>query len=387
MSKAEKWAERLLAPAGITINGKRPYDLQIEDIGTAVRRVIAGGEKAACDLYVEGKIWAQQYDEFIARVLRARRNKLLNSRWHEWWMNFLATIRNAQSVARSWQVGKKHYDLGNDFYALWLDTRWMAYTCADFTSAETLEDAQEAKIAGACDAIELEPGQTVLDIGSGWGGFLNFATRHRGAGHGFGVTVSVEQADYARRFCFDLPVTIFEQDYRKTELLVDHAVSIEMVEAVGHKNARTYMETVHRAVRPGGNFRLQAICGNEPAKRTSDWLGTYIFVNGTLLSREQILEAARGLFELTYEDEVGDYYDLTLMEWDRRFVLAYTLNPAMAERLEALFRASWPKLAARGGTFFRMWRNYLLMCAGSFRRDENGYAHNRLRRFTFKRMG
>jgi cyclopropane-fatty-acyl-phospholipid synthase len=246
-----------------------------------------------------------------------------------------------------------HYDLGNDLYEAMLDDR-MVYTCAIWDGVDTLEAAQKQKLEAMCQKLDLRPGQRVLDIGCGWGSFMKYAAERYGV-ECVGLSVSKEQIAYGRTACADLPIEFVFADYREyaDEQGFDHIVSIEMLEAVGPKNFRTYFETVHGLLRPGGRFALQTI-GEAQARPVPDpWLDRYIFPNGVIPSLAQIEPAVRELFLFEHLDNIGPDYDPTLMAWWERFAAAY------------------PELQARNPRydegFFRLWKYYLQSCAAVFR--------------------
>lgn len=349
--KAHDWAAQLLAPAGITINGSNPWDMQVHD-ERLYGRVLRGGSLALGEAYMDGWWDCEQLDEFFSRALKAKVDEQTRVWWQEVLLDFTHRIYNYQSRARAFQVGEKHYDIGNDLYTRMLDKR-LVYTCAYWKDAQTLEEAQEAKLDLVCRKLGLKKGQRVLDIGCGWGSFAKFAAEKYGA-EVVGLTVSVEQAKLARELCTGLPVEIRVKDYREEYEQFDHIVSIEMFEAVGFKNFREYMEVAQRCLKPEGLFVLQTIGSNESVTMTDPWIDRYIFPNGMLPSVKQIGKAVEGLFVIEDLHNFGFDYDRTLMEWNTRF------------------QATWLEIEGRyDNRFKRMWEYYLLLCAGSFRCRKN----------------
>jgi cyclopropane-fatty-acyl-phospholipid synthase len=234
-----------------------------------------------------------------------------------------------------------------------LDKRMM-YSCGYWKNVTTLDQAQEAKLDLICRKLELKPGMRLLDIGCGWGGMAAYAAEKYGVTV-IGITVSKEQVGYAREHCRDLPVTIELQDYRKQEGTFDRIVSIGMFEHVGHKNFQTFMECLRKLLCPDGLALLHTIGSNRTVTVVDKWISRYIFPNSMLPSARQITAAAEGFFVIEDWHNFGIDYDTTLMHWFRNF------------------DSAWEEL--RGGKydqrFYRMWKYYLLSCAGSFRARQN----------------
>jgi cyclopropane-fatty-acyl-phospholipid synthase len=189
----------------------------------------------------------------------------------------------------------------------------------------------------------------VLDIGCGWGGLARYAARHYGC-QVVGITISREQFGYAQRWCRGLDVEIQLRDYREVIDRFDRVVSVGMVEHVGRKNYRTYMRTAARSLGQDGLFLCQGICGNFSRFHADPWIQRYIFPNAVLPSVASLARAAEGIFIVEDVKNIGPNYDPTLLAWDENF------------------RRAWPRFADRyGERFRRMWRFYLLSCAGAFR--------------------
>ena len=197
----------------------------------------------------------------------------------------------------------------------------------------------------------LAAGMRVVDVGCGWGEALKFAAeRYRISG--VGVTISAEQADYARRLCAGLPIEIRLQDYRDLDERFDAAFSLGMFEHVGVKNYATFFDVIRRCLPADGLFLLHTIGTNRSVQRTDPWIARYIFPNSMLPSIAQIGRAAEGRFVIEDLHNFGADYDPTLMQW------------------KSNVDAAWDELRASGGyddRFKRMWDWYLLSSAGSFR--------------------
>jgi cyclopropane-fatty-acyl-phospholipid synthase len=251
-----------------------------------------------------------------------------------------------------------HYDLGNDFYALWLDES-MTYSSALFrTGQEGLEAAQELKYASMVDEMGVAAGDHVLEIGCGWGGFAEYAAAKRGL-KVTGLTISREQHDYAveriRRAGLSDRVEIRLQDYRDETGRYDGIASIEMFEAVGEKYWPTYFDKLRTCLKPGRNATLQIITVQERRyeiyRKGVDFIQKYVFPGGMLPSATILRDLARAAeLEVTRSLEFGESYSLTLRRWHETF------------------NARWDEIAALGfdARFRRMWNLYLTSCAATF---------------------
>ena len=348
MTSREKAAE-LLGKAGVAINGPKPTDVRVAD-ERLYDRVLSGGTLAVGEAYMDGWWEAEDLSGFLSLMLRAHIDESLKS-FSTLFYIARARALNLQNKSRAFEVGKRHYDIGNDLYERMLDSR-MVYTCGYWSGpapAQTLDDAQEAKLDLVCRKIGLKAGDTVLDVGCGWGSFAKFAAERYGA-KVVGITVSKEQAELARARCAGLDVEIRVEDYRDTQGRFDHIVSLGMFEHVGPKNYRAYMEKMHGLLKDGGIFLLHCIGGNESVLWSDPWIDRYIFPNGVLPSIAQIGKAAERLFVMEDWHNFGPDYDRTLMAWWRNF------------------DSRWPEIADRyGERFYRMWKFYLHSCAAGFR--------------------
>ncbi|MBI4280821.1 cyclopropane fatty acyl phospholipid synthase, partial [Candidatus Uhrbacteria bacterium] len=244
------------------------------------------------------------------------------------------------------------YDIGNDLYQRMLGPR-MVYSCAFWKDAPSLDKAQEAKFDLVCQKIGLKAGDHVLDLGCGWGSFAKFAAEKYGT-RVTGVTVSAEQIELGRRLCQGFPVELKLTDYREVTGQFDQVVSLGMFEHVGYKNYRTFMRVVSRCLKDDGLFLLHTIGGNRSVTHTNAWIDKYIFPNSMLPSIKQISGAAEELFVMEDWHNFGADYDQTLMAWFKNF------------------DAAWPELQSQyDRRFYRIWKFYLLSCAGSFRARKN----------------
>jgi cyclopropane-fatty-acyl-phospholipid synthase len=339
----------LLAPAGISINGNQAWDIQLND-PQALTRIMRDGSLGLGESYMDGQWDCERLDILFERALRAGlHHQLQRQGWHQWILN---TLSNPQSVLRSRQVGLAHYDLGNSFFAAMLDSR-MTYTCGYWLRARNLEQAQLAKLDLICRKLGLQPGMRLLDIGCGWGSLMRYAAERYGV-ECVGLTISQEQAEYGNQLMGDLPVRFEFADYREYQAAraqsFDRIASVGMFEHVGHKNYDAFFNTVSRCLKPDGLCLLHTIGKNRPASGTDPWINRYIFPNGEIPALSQLMPAIDGRFVLEDLHNFGSDYDRTLMAWYENF-----------ER-------HWPQLQSRySECFYRMWRYYLLSCAGAFR--------------------
>lgn len=351
MSKSlEAKAKELLALADIEVGGSRPWDIQVHN-PALYKRILAQGTLGIGEAYMDGWWDCDSIDELVNKVIKAQLEKQV--KLGHFALDVLkARVFNRQTKARALEVGLKHYDVGNDLYERMLDRR-MVYTCGYWKDASNLDEAQEAKLDLVCRKIGLKKGDRVLDIGGGWGSFAKFAAEKYGA-KVVAITISKEQAELGRKRCEGLDVEIRLQDYRDVNEEFDHIVSLGMFEHVGYKNYRTYMEVANRCLKEGGFFLLHTIGGSISVKSTDPWIDKYIFPNSMLPSVAQIGKSIEGLFAMEDWHSFGADYDKTLMAW------------------YANFTKHWDEIKDQySDRFYRMWRFYLLVCAGLFRTRTN----------------
>ena len=354
MAPARAAVDGLLQKAGVVIDGDRSWDIQVHD-RRLYSRILAEGSLGAGEAYVDGWWDCRRLDQLFCRLLRARLHEQLRP-WPVVWRALLARLQNRQRGRRAWEVGRRHYDIGDDLYERMLDRR-MIYSCGYWENARDLDDAQARKLRLIFGKLGLRSGQRVLDIGCGWGGAARFAARHYGVSV-TGVTVSERQAARARAACRGLPVEILLCDYRDLPGRVggrfDAVFSIGMFEHVGHRNYATYMRIVRELLADDGLFLLHTI-GNDRSTTTTDpWIERYVFPNSMLPGAAQLGAAFEPVFVLEDWQNFGVDYDRTLMAWHERFC------------------AAWPSLRCRyDKKFKRLWRYYLLSSAGAFRARSN----------------
>lgn len=335
-------------------------ELQIHNPDTFAR-LIREGDLGFCDAYLEG--WWSTPDLQAFMDLIHEDNETVYDGYPG-----MALIRNYEKLRFWLQSNSKtqarkniqyHYDLGNDFYRLWLDDT-MTYSSALFrTGQESLERAQIQKYASMVDQMGAQPGDHVLEIGCGWGGFAEYAAKERGL-RVTGLTISQAQHDYAvdRIAAAGLSdrVEIKLQDYRDERGTYDGIASIEMFEAVGEKYWPVYFETLRERLKPGRHATLQIITVQDARwkvyKRGVDFIQKYIFPGG-MLPAPSILrgEIERAGLRIQHSIEFGQSYSQTLRRWHETF------------------NDRWDDMAGMGfdERFRRMWNFYLTSCAAAFK--------------------
>jgi cyclopropane-fatty-acyl-phospholipid synthase len=327
----------------------------------AIRRLLVSGDIGFAQAYIDNdwsssdlttliELVAKNGDGFLRRIAGLWPVRIANIWQH---------ARRKNSKRGSRHNIQFHYDLGNQFYELWLDES-MLYSSALFKAKEcSLEQAQWDKMKRILELLQLRGGETVLEIGCGWGE-LAAAVAARSGSHVSGITLSAAQLEYAqnrvRARGVENQVDLRLQDYRETEGRFDRIVSIEMLEAVGRDYWQTYFETLYSRLKPGGLAIMQVITIAEDRveryQSCPDFIQRYIFPGGCLPPLRAIKDgiAATGL-ELVSMETFGESYALTLAEWRRRFLLA------------------WPRIEPLGfgDRFRRLWEYYLCYCEAGFR--------------------
>ena len=317
-------------------------------------QVLARGDIGLAEAYLDGH-WDSPDVTGLLTLLTRNRDALKKAIYGSWRNLLAARLRhwlNRNSRAGSKRNIMAHYDLGNDFYRLWLDPS-MSYSSALYRAVDDgeLESAQRAKYRRLLRRLHAEPGQSVLEIGCGWGGFAEIAVRE--GLQVTGLTLSPAQLEWARKRVPGADLRL--QDYRDTSERFDHIVSIEMFEAVGERWWPTYFRTIARALKPGGRAVIQSITIRDDLfaeyRKGTDFIQQYVFPGGMLPSRSAF-RAAAAKQGLTVHGEYafGKDYARTLAEWRHAF------------------ENNWPQIAALGfdEQFRRLWRMYLSYCEAGF---------------------
>lgn len=341
--------ETLFSDTNVTINGSQPWDIRIHD-DRVYRMVLTNGSLGFGDAYIDGLWDADQLDETFHRLLSSD----IDAKMRGWARVklFMEALRhrlfNLQSSERAFEVGQRHYDIGNDVFEAMLDPT-MSYSCGYWAQAQTLNEAQLDKLDMVCRKLQLKSGERLLEIGCGWGGLAKHAANNYGVSV-VGITVSREQKKLAEQRCAGLPVEIHLMDYRDLTGQFDKVVSVGMFEHVGPKNYPVYFQTVHDLMTDKGLFLLHTIGNYTTSTHTDAWIDNYIFPNGKVPSAKELTIAIEDRFLIEDWHNFGQDYDKTLMAWWHNF------------------NQAWPQLEQRyGQRFYRMWRYYLMCCAGYFR--------------------
>jgi cyclopropane-fatty-acyl-phospholipid synthase len=349
----------LLAEADIKIGGTRPWDIAVRD-ERFYKRAIAGGAIGLGESFMDGWWDCPALDQAIARMMAANLQSAVKI---QPWMAADIVRENLPNLPYVWPglrpflsrfrsyraVAETHYEAGNDFYAAVLD-KHMIYSCAYWADAKTLDEAQDAKLAMSCRKLDLKPGQRLLDIGCGWGGFAKYAAENFGVSV-VGYTISREQRDRAVEVCRGLPVEIRLDDYRNITGRYERCSSFGMFEHVGRDNYPTYMRIVHNSLSDDGIFLLETIGDNLSGSRCNAWFQKYIFTAPTSMfpSIKEISVAAEGLFTVEDWHNFGADYAPTLRAWTDNLV----------------DHRDWI-VGRYGERFYRTFIFYLLGCAGAF---------------------
>ena len=357
----------IVAPSGTYVFGDKDSDLSstlIVENPNFFSRAVFGGDDGAGDSYMDGDWRSTDLVSLVRIVVRNLAGLSKGSRALSAVNRAVYRVRHllrANTIAGSRQNIAAHYDLSNDFFRLFLD-RDMLYSCAIFEHKDdSLEDAQSRKLDRICDKLDIQPGDHVLEIGTGWGAFAERAATRYGC-RVTTTTISQQQYDAAKdRFAklgdAGQRIDLLFEDYRNLRGAYDKIASIEMFEAVGLGHYDEFFGVCDRLLTPAGSMLLQTITMNERQfpdyHRRSDWIQRRIFPGAELASLSEVLRSVGRATSLTLShlEDIGLHYALTLEEWRRRF-----LNHR--ERVKHL------NFDER---FLRMWEYYLAYCEGAFR--------------------
>jgi len=339
-----------------------------------LERILRRGDVAVAESYIDGTFemdrpdrlieWACLNEAHMKRAVRGIALAMMLDKLRHW--------RNKNTLSQARKNIASHYDLGNEFYQLWLD-RTMTYSSALFENAQSsLEDAQTAKYERVLKQCGAEAGDHILEIGCGWGGFFSHAVRTRGC-RVTAVTISQRQYDFCRKRIeaegLNDHVELLLQDYRTLRGQYDHIVSIEMIEAVGREFWPVYFGQIKSLLKSSGRAVIQSITIREDLARAyakgTDFIQQYIFPGGQLPPPSAFLKVGgKAGLELTDMHTFASCYERTLAAWRERFSRARTEVKAMGF----------------DGEFLRLWDFYLAYCQGAFRIQRVGVSQITYRR-------
>ena len=328
---------------------------------SALRRLLHDGKMGFCEAFMDGEASSQSLPTLIELAVlhdKYLENALKTNIFRQAGLRLFHMLRRNNKLGSAKNIAH-HYDIGNSFYEAWLDPT-MTYSSAVFDSeTDDLTTAQLNKYRRLAELADIQPGDQVLEIGCGWGGFAKFVSQHIGA-HVTGITISQAQLAYAEASLAEAglqnKVDLKLMDYRDLQGRFDKIVSIEMFEAVGQAYWPVYFDTISRMLKSGGRAVIQSITINHDAFQSyrdqPDFIQRYIFPGGMLPSMPMLqTPVTQAGLELVAENGYASDYARTLQEWRARFL------------------ASWPSLAGDkfDNRFKRMWELYLAYCEGGFR--------------------
>ena len=328
---------------------------------SALRRLLHDGKMGFCEAFMDGEASSQSLPTLIELAVlhdKYLENALKTNIFRQAGLRLFHMLRRNNKLGSAKNIAH-HYDIGNSFYEAWLDPT-MTYSSAVFDSEiDDLTTAQLNKYKRLAELADIQPGDRVLEIGCGWGGFAKFVSQHIGA-HVTGITISQAQLAYAKASLAEAglqnKVDLKLMDYRDLQGRFDKIVSIEMFEAVGQAYWPVYFDTISRMLKSGGRAVIQSITIDHDAFQSyrdqPDFIQRYIFPGGMLPSMPMLqTPVAQAGLELVAENGYASDYARTLQEWRARFL------------------AAWPALAGDkfDNRFKRMWELYLAYCEGGFR--------------------
>lgn len=358
MDKNEKFVRELLAEAEIEINGSSPWDITVRD-NRLYKRVMLMGSLGFAEAYIDGWWACEEMDEMFFRAFCAQLDQKVRRNWPLLLHVLKSRLFNLQKVSRAREVVDGHYDLSNEFYHYMLGPS-LAYTCAYWKDARTLDEAQYKKYDLVCRKAKIKKDENILELGCGWGNFAKYAVENYGC-RLVSINVAPRQCRYARELCKGLPVDIHNCDYRDVrvynpeERLFDKVICVGLAEHIGPKNYRVWFDVVNRQLKNDGLFFSHS-CGS-PVSLTAcePFTHKYIFRNSLIPSVKQLSDAAEhsGFIWVDYHD-IGKHYDRTLQEWygniTRNWKEIQELDPSMFN-----------------DRFLRMWTFYLFASIGMAR--------------------
>lgn len=344
---AKTFLLKLIDGVDVTINGTRAWDITVHN-EALYSRILCDGSLGFGEAYMDGWWDCEAMDVMFCKLIRAGLECRCRLSLPALRTAAAHVLFNLQNAKRAFMVAEQHYDMDNTMFAHMLGET-MNYSCAYWKDAETLDQAQRAKMELICKKLNLEKGMTVLDIGCGWGGLARHMAETRGV-RVTAVTVSRPQWEFATENHKGLPITWLLEDYRRLTGHFDRIVSVGMFEHVGRKNYPVFFRKARTLLKDDGLFLLHTIGNNRGKTGVDPWINRYIFPNGVLPSLESLSGTVARHFIMEDWHNFGSHYDKTLMAWYERFAQGYAARDFVCDERK-----------------FRMFRYYLLSCAGAFR--------------------
>jgi cyclopropane-fatty-acyl-phospholipid synthase len=324
------------------------------------KRVVKHGILGFHDAYIDGD-WDSPDMEAFFKTFLMNEEAFDKTKWGHWFHKIVSFIRHKlrfNSKAQAKRNIARHYDLGNDFYDIWLDDSW-TYSAGLFNDNmdKSLHQAQLDKYQQLIDDLDIQPHHQVLEVGCGWGGFADYVTEHVGAAI-TGITISREQAKFAKNRLVDRDEAVIQlTDYREITGEYDRIVSIEMIEAVGMEYWPLYFNQLSDHLKPDGKIGIQAITIDDDRfdyyQKNPDYIQQYIFPGGMLLSPHHMqMQAKDAGLHIDHIRWFGTDYAETLRRWNDRFQDGWDDIQQIDDQFDERFK--------------RMWEQYLLYCAAGF---------------------
>ena len=353
--KKKRIVAEAFSRADVKLDGRRSWDIRIHD-ERFYRRVFKGSLGLG-ESFVDADWDCQNIPELFRRILNSGMHKSRLASSADWLLNLKSRFINLQSRKRAVAVAEQHYDLNHRLYELFLGP-WNQYTCCFFDGTDDLEQAEVNKLEMISDKLDIRPGDRVLDIGCGWGGFAKYAATTRGC-HVTGITLSTEQHKYACNYTSGLEVEVFCADYRDLPQMFssgsfDKVLICGMIEHVGCRSYRSIMKIVATLLKNNGLFLLHTIGTDCSMKVCDAWIEKYIFPNSVTPSMSQLALATQGVFTIQDWENYGQYYAKTLQAWHDNFEKNWTQIQAI--KTDKTFDER----------FRRMFKYYFLVCKSGF---------------------
>ena len=337
---------RLLDQAQVPINSEEPWSIHVHD-ERLWNRVAAQHQLGFGEAYMQSWWDCQELDEALTRLVTVNAVSAIRITPKIMALTLKSKVSNRQSKREAAKNARHHYDIGNDLFMRMLDKE-MIYSCGYWENVTSLEEAQIAKLDLICQKLQLKPGMRVLDIGSGWGGFLRYAVKNYGV-VGSGVSPAIEQIKMARERSQGLDINFSQIDYRDLTGTFDRIVSIGMMEHVGPKNLKRFFTKCDDLLAEGGIMLHHTISSLSSETHPDPFFDRYIFPGGVVPSLAQISRAVEKKWVIEDVHNFGPDYDLTLMAWHKNI------------------NSKWDEIPNYDERFRRMWNYYLLASAAGFR--------------------